>query len=521
MAAGIVVVKLIGAIFKIPLGNILGDEGFGHFNNAYVIYNLIQMVSTAGLPVALSKTISEANALGRQNQVHRIFNVALTAFLVLGAVSFAVMFVFAAPLAGWQGDELAAHAVMAMAPTCFFVCAISAFRGYAQGHSDMVPTSVSQIIEALGKLVVGLALAAWLVYTGARSEDAAAGGIAGVTVGAFIALLFLIFGYLRRNETRATRPTDVPDARMDILKKLLVIAVPITIGASIVPITSWLDTAQVQNILRDTMGAQSAEWYKMMNAADPVVSAYGAYQKAMAVYNLPVSFMVAITASAIPAISAYRARHDKVGAGRIAESSMRVGMLLALPAGVGLAVLAGPIMRLLYPATDHAIADPAMAILGVAAIFVCIMSICNAVLQANGLVNLPIFIMALGCGVKLAVNYFMVHQMGIVGAPTGTLVCYILVSALELMLIKRVIPASPNYTQVFVKPLIAALIMGAAAWATYGLLFRFLGNAISTLAAIAVGGGIYVVLVVVLRIIGKDDLALMPKGDKIAKFLRL
>ena len=184
LAAGIAIVKLIGAVYKIPLGNILGDEGFGHFNNAYVIYNLLLMVSTAGLPVALSKTISEANALGRRNQVHRVFNVALVTFFLLGAVSFAVMFLFAQPLADLQGDGMAVYAVQAIAPACFFVCVLSTFRGYAQGHSNMVPTAVSQIIEALGKLIIGLALAWFLVQQGMSSAFSAAGAIFGVTCGA-------------------------------------------------------------------------------------------------------------------------------------------------------------------------------------------------------------------------------------------------------------------------------------------------------------------------------------------------
>lgn len=526
LAAGIVVVKLIGALYKIPLGNILDDEGFGHFNNAYVIYNLLLMVSTAGLPVALSKTVSEANALGHRNQVHRVFRVALSAFVILGLISFAVMFGFAGPLAQWQGDGLATHAVMALAPACFFVCVLSTFRGYAQGHSNMVPTSISQIIEALGKLIIGLALAWFLVKGGASSEDAAAGAIFGVTAGAGLSLVFLIFDHIRRRGAETGRLSDTPDSHGDILKRLLVIAVPITIGASVVPITSWLDTAQVQNILRDTMQANPAEWYKAQKlldptVVDPVVAAYGAYQKAMTVYNLPSSFMVAITASVIPAISACRARRDKVGAGRIAESSMRIGALLAFPAGIGLTVLAGPIMQLLYSDTDHAVADPAMAILGVASIFVCVMLICNSVLQANGFVNLPIVVMVVGCAAKLGVNYFMVHAIGITGAPVGTLACYMLISLLELGLIKRVVPASPHYGRVFIKPLVSAAVMGGAVWAVYGLVSRFLGNSISTILAIAVGGCVYGVLVVVLRAISKEDLMLMPKGDKIAKILRL
>lgn len=522
LAVGIAIVKLIGALYKIPLGNILDDEGFGHFNNAYIIYNLLLMVSTAGLPVALSKSISEANALGRRNQVHRTFNVALVTFVVLGAVSFAVMFLLAQPLADLQGDGMAVHAVQAIAPACFFVCVLSTFRGYAQGHSNMVPTAVSQIIEALGKLVIGLALAWALVRAGASSADAAAGAIFGVTCGAGICLIYLIVEHVHGRRSETGRLTDTPEGHGEILKKLLVIAVPITLCASVTPITSWLDTAQVQNILRDTMNAQSAQWYHDMGLTDPVVAAYGAYQKAITIYNLPSSFMVAITASVIPAISACRARRDFRGAGRIAESSMRIGMLLALPAGIGLTVLSSPVMHLLYPATDHAIADPSMMLLGIASIFVCIMLVCNSVLQASGFVNLPIFIMVAGCAAKLIVNSFMVRSMGAVGAAVGTLVCYIIVAVLELLLIKRVIPAAPSYTRVFAKPMAAAGLMGVAVWAVYGLLSRLLdGGILATLGGIGAGVVVYAVLVVALKVLSREDLALMPKGDKIARLLRL
>ena len=527
LAAGIAIVKLIGALYKIPLGNVLDDEGYGHFNNAYVIYNLLLMVSTAGLPVALSKSISEASTLGKRNQVHRTFSVALAAFFVLGTISFAVMFALAQPLADLQGDGAAVQAVRAIAPACFFVCVLSTFRGYAQGHGNMVPTAVSQIIEALGKLTIGLALAWLLVRAGASSADAAAGAIFGVTCGAGICLIYLIVDHIHRRRSEPGRPTDVPEAPGTIFKRLLVIAVPITLCSSVTPITSWLDTAQVQNILRDVMNAQPAQWYEAQKlldptVVDPVVAAYGAYQKAITIYNLPSSFMVAITASVIPAISACRAKRDFQGAGRIAESSMRVGMLLALPAGIGLSVLASPVMHFVYRSdTDYTIADPSMMILGIASIFVCVMLVCSSVLQASGFVNLPIVIMVAGCAAKLIVNNFMVRHVGAVGAAVGTLVCYVIVAVLELLLIKRVIPSPPEYTRVFAKPMVAAGVMGMAVWAAYGLVSRFMGNTLSTMAAICVGVVVYAVLVVALKAISREDLSLMPKGDKIARLLRL
>ncbi len=538
LAVGIAIVKLIGALYKIPIANILGDEGNGHFNNAYVIYNLLLMVSTAGLPIALSKTISEAHTLGWTKQVRRIFRVALITFVILGIISFIVMYAFALPLADLQGDALAFVAVQALAPACLFVCIISAYRGYAQGHSNMVPTSVSQIIEAVGKLIIGVALA-WLFMQQSRgTEIAAAGAIFGVTAGALLALIYLIINHHRHEDRSPISENQQCDSYGMIFKRLMVIAIPITIGASVVPITTWLDTYQVQNILRMVTGAESAEFYKAMAETDPVVSLYGAYQRAVNIFNLPSSFMVAITACIIPAISACFAKHDARGAKRIAESSLRVSALIALPAGIGLTVLAGPIMTLLYSNTDHAVTDPCMEILGIASIFVCLMFICNAILQSSGHVQLPILVMAVGCVAKLLTNNFLVRQegIGIIGAPVGTLVCYIMVSVLELIIIYRVLPEPPNYGSIFVKPLFASLLMGGATWATYtfgkvfflrqGILataesLSYLGNAVLTMAGIGVAVIVYAVCIIVFKAISREDLLLMPKGEKIAKLLRL
>ena len=496
LAASIAVVKVIGALYKIPLGRILGDVGFGHFNNAYAIYNLLLMISQAGLPVAMSKTISEANALGRRNQVSRVFRVALTAFLVLGIASSLVMFLFAQPLANLQGDSLAAPAVRVMALSCFFVCVMSAYRGYAQGHSDMVPTAVSQVLEALTKLIVGLFLAWYLLYLGFGSEISAAGAIGGVTASGLVALLYLMVRHHRRNSPRSLPPaTDKPE------------------GSSVVPITTYLDTIQVQNLLQSALGY----------AEELAVSLYGCYQKAVTIYNLPSAFMVSLTACIVPAVSAALTKKDKVGAGKIAESALRVGAMLALPAGIGLTVLAGPIIQLLYPETNQEVGTQCLMVLGIASIFVCIMLLCNAILQANGRTALPIWFIAIGSAIKLGVNFVLVQMpsVGIKGAPVGTLVCFGVVSVLELAAIKRVTPHPPKYLRVFGKAAVAAVLMGAAAWASYGLLSGHFGNTLSVAGAILVGCVVYVILVVALRVVSKDDLSLMPKGEKIAKLLRI
>lgn len=541
LAVGSIIVKLIGALYKIPLGNILSNEAFVDFNTAYNVYNFFLTVSTAGLPVALSKTISEAHTLGRHRQVERIFSVAFKTFLVLGLISFLAMSVFGGPLASAMGDESAVYCVRALSPSVLCVCIMAALRGFYQGKSNMMPTAVSQIIEASCKLIFGLVLA-WLVMkllTGEetfRQRMAATGAIAGVSVGSVIALVYMVYRFAgdRRNE-RALSHSDTPDSEGRIFARLMQLAIPITLGSAAVSIVTLIDTKVVLTLLEKMYhelpelispealeqtahaGGVSAELYMAQGLK-------GIYDKCMAIYNLPSQLMVAITASVIPAVSACLARRDKLAASRTSESALRVGVMLCLPMGMGLFALAGPIVELLFPSKmDPAIAAPVMAYLGLASIVVCIMLLCNSILQAHGLVNLPVLTVVVGGVIKIVVNYILVgnHEINIKGAPIGTLCCFAVASIMDLFFIKRAIPHPPKYLRVFVKPFIASALMGAAAYAVHGLTVGVLGNALATMGGIGVGIVVYAILILALRAISPDDLALMPKGEKIAKLLRI
>ncbi len=514
LASGVLIVKFIGALYKIPLGRILSTAAFADFNSAYYIYSLLIVISTGGLPVALSKMVSEGRTLGRRNQVQKTFRLAMAAFAVMGAVSFCIMFFFAEPLSHLLNNTRSYYSILALAPAVFFICPLSAFRGYFQGHSYMTPTAVSQIIEAVCKLIFGLTLAAWLV---SRTDEsvAAAGAIVGVSVGCGLALLYMIGRYIPFRRSHRTKSRDVPDEAGDILRRLARLAIPITLGTSVVAVVTLVDTSLVFSRLQFSAGFTE----------DQARSLKGVYDLAITLYNLPASFMVPLTSSVIPAISACRACGDRRGAGRIAESSLKAASLVSFPAGVGLTVLATPIMTLLYPACDLALGGWILTVLGLASVAVCLMLVSHSILQANGFVNLPMAVTVLGSALKIICNYILVGdpRIHIKGAPIGTLFCFGLIALLDLMLISRVLPAPPKYGRVFLKPLLASLVMGVGAWATYGLLSGpiGLGNSVSTMGAIAVGGVVYVVLVLALRAISKDELALMPKGDKIARILRI
>ena len=620
LAVGILVVKLIGMFYKIPLLNIIGEQGSADFNNAYNIYSVLLTISTAGLPVAVSKLVSEADALGRRNQVRRTFRLALALFLILGVLSFLVMFFGSEQLAGLMNDSMAAPGIRALAPAVICVGCLSAFRGYAQGHGSMTPTAVSQIIEALCKLTVGLGLAYWLVGHGADASHAAAGAITGVTVGTIVALAYMLMNFLTVGTivalaymlmnfliTRSQEPQladDRPDEPATILKHLLMIAVPITISSSMVGIVTVIDTSLVQGQLQrallenqdtwnlygnfvdftsleealsawqaalpdgsavsmsllDQYAAQAEALRDQQSALTDLQSAslelhaalenisrtlYGNYSGALNIYNLPTSLMAAVTAAVIPAVSGALARRDRRGAGRITGSALRISALAACPMAVGLFVLGEPIMALIFPNLNPQLAGPLLSTLGLATLFVCMMLVCNSILQAHGFVSLPVIIMVAGGVVKIITNYNVVIQptIGIYGAPMGNILCFALCMTLDLVVMSRVIPRRPRYIQVFAKPLAASALMGLGAWAVHGLMSKLFeatgifmsadpvthevlglsrtGNAAATLLAILVAVVIYGVLVIALRAITKDDLMLMPKGEKIARMLHL
>ena len=578
LAMGILVVKVIGLFYKIPLVNIIGSEGSADFNNAYNIYSVLLTISTAGLPVAVSKMVSEANALGRQNQVHKVFRLSLAAFLTLGVVSFLIMYFGSEQLAGMMHDSLAAAGIRALAPAVICVGCLSAFRGYAQGHGNMTPTAVSQILEALCKLVIGLGLAYWLVRAGQPSHVAAAGAITGVTVGTILALAYMIFNVVSTRMREEKDTQDAPDSARRILSTLMKIAIPITISSSMVGIVTVIDSALVQGQIQKVLISDPDSWALYQQVVDFVPleaardawqqavssgaaaeavsqlygavelaaenisrSLYGNYSGALTIYNLPLSLMAAITASVIAAVSAALARRDRRGAARITGSALRITALLAFPMGVGLFVLGTPIIRLIFPELDASVAGPLLSTLGIASIFVCLMLVCNSVLQAHGFINLPVVIMALGGVVKIVTNYNLVAvpTIGISGAPVGNVLCFGLCMVLDLVVIARVIHGRPDYLPLLAKPAAAAGVMGLGAWAVYGLLSKLLsyeevtqagetiqtlgktGNGIAVMGAILIAVIIYAVLVVALRAISREDLSLMPKGDKIAKILRL
>ena len=435
LAVGVVIMKILGFIYKIPLGNILGDEGFSMFTSAYNIYYVFFTLATAGLPVALSRLVAEADANGRARQEEKTFRVALATFFVIGIVFALILWCFP----NWLADNYlenpdAALSIKAMAPSILLVCLVSAYRGYCQGNGNMLPTTVDEVLEVLFKVISGLILASVIMNMGLGKPAASAGAIFGVSIGSVVSLLYMVV-YKRKNYSILAAPytggrayNDIPDddddvdSALTIVRRILTIGVPIAFGACIMALLNSVDSKLCMNRLQSAAGFSYYE-AKVL---------YGVYGKAMTLFNLPAAFITPLTISIVPAISGAYARGNRGEAMKTAEDSLRISAAIALPMGVGLAVMSKPIMNLLYP-TSNAAGPGLLSVMGIASFFVCLVLMENAVLQASGKEKLTMLTLISGGVIKIVVNWFLVAQRGIniYGAPIGTLVSYFIMAALD------------------------------------------------------------------------------------------
>ena len=515
LTAGVIIMKILGFLYKMPIGNILGDDGYSMFFASYNVYNVFLTLSTAGLPIALARMVSEANALGRVNQLRRTFSVAWRTFFWVGLFCSLIMALFPHQIA----DRIlrnpdAALSIRVMSPSVLLVCLVSAYRGYCQGFGDMIPTTVGQVLEVLVKVVVGLALAWFLVHESYGKTLGAAGAIFGVTAGSAAALLYMWL-HKRRHYRDETVGSDTPDPDGVILKHFLRIGIPIALGGSVLALLNLIDASLCMGRLQDAA-----------RFSYPVAKALtGVYGKAQNIFNLPAAIITPLTISVVPAITAAITKRENDEATRISEDSMRIAAVLSLPMGVGLAVLARPIMNLIFPEA-HAVGGDLLAILGIASVFVCIVLMENAILQATGHEMLPMITMIAGGVVKVVVNYFLVANRGIniYGAPIGTLVSYVLMAVMNFIMMCVVLDKNPRLRVILLKPFLCTAVMGAAALAVFAAVGRLAAHGRLALmaalfAAILAAVAVYLVLSILLRTVTKEDMALIPGGKRIARLL--
>ncbi len=516
LALSTALVKVIGAFYSIPLNAIIGEQGFSYYSTAYEIYTLLLMISTAGLPVAMSRMISQASSLGHYRQVRKIYTVSKTIFLTLGLIGTLLMTLFCRQLAAFQEQPDAWAAIAALGPSCFLICLMSTYRGFFQGQSNMMPTSVSQVLEAVCKLVVGISAAILVLWYFRNFSLAAGAAIFGVSMSCLVSSMYLNWCF-RKAYRQLPASNEPVSSGKDIAKGLLAIAVPITIGSAGLQVLTVLETKVYMSQLLQTLTQDQADLQK------------GIYNFTQKIFNMPCAFITPITISVIPAITAQLTTGDGKSARATEESAVRVTGLISAPCAVGLAVLARPVTALLGGYTDQRLdlAEQLMTVLAVCILFNAIVLLTNAIMQAHGHVNLPVVNMFVGGIIKLAAVFILTGNplIGILGTPIGSLLCYLSITVLNLICMGKVLPQAPAVLRNIGKSLLASLIMGAAVYATLQGLLALLGDGMSNLIAcavpIAVGVVVYVLAAVKLRAITREDCLLLPKGEKIAKLLHL
>ena len=542
------IVKAIGLLFKIPLHDILGDDGMGYFNAAYTIYTTFFMISTAGLPVAISYMVSRSRAAGNFNQVKKIMRLAFAVFFIIGTVGTLALFFGA----GFFADSVAEipeskYCIMAIAPTLFFVCLTSAFRGYFQGHQVMWPTAVSQLLESLGKLIIGILLANWSIARGDELPVTAAWTIFGLTIGVLCGMGFIWISKLLYNtqhinaeyalENSDTMPTE---SSKTLLKELVVIAIPVTLSSSVMSLANLIDltviSRQLQSIGFTSKGAAAL---------------YGNYTTlAVPMFNLIPVLVYPIGYSLVPMISALLVKKEQNEAKRVMTSSLKTAAILSMPCTVGMAVLAEPILTLIYggdkllekytsersellndkmfasyidaETTSASLAAPLLSILAVSSFLVCMLAITNSILQANKKPYLPLVSMLVGAIAKIVASFLLIGNpdIGIYGAPISTDICYIIVVICNFYFCAKYAKFAPSVRKVFLKPLLSAVLCGGAAIGTYMLVFNItLRPSVATILAIGSAAVVYFAAILLLGALERDDFEFIPMGRKLLRAL--
>lgn len=567
-----VLVKVIGALYKMPLTALIGGVGRGYFNAAYEIYTPVYAIAMAGLPVAVSKLVSQEKALGNYRDIRIIMKTARRIFLMTGMVATLFLIAISYPYSKFvikAPDNFAS--ILAIAPSVFFCCCMSSYRGYYEGLSNMVPTGVSQVIEALGKLVLGLSFAnvimkygitrfkanqpvfGKVVETEAEALSAiypytAAGAILGVTVGTLLGLGFLMIVSKRKGDSISPlmlREAPTPLSPKTWSKRIIATALPIAAGSLILNVTNLIDTITIRNRLAFAL-TQNMDIIKGMYASqleasktldsDIATYLYGAYGSALDFKNLIPTITMTLGISAIPALSAAWATRDRKSVKVTIESVIRITMLISLPAGFGMAVLSNPILGLVYNGTEAndivSISADVLTVYGFAIFLFAVSSPVTNMLQAVGRMDVPLKSMVVGAVAKIILNYVLVGnpKININGAPIGSIVCYVIMVAMNVFMLIRITDVKINFKSVFFKPLACSGISCVSAYACYrvfGILLqdigdpasRINGNTIATLIAVVAAVFAYVVALLLIKGLSEDDVNMLPKGEKIAKVL--
>jgi stage V sporulation protein B len=511
LITGNIIVKIIGAFFKLPLANIIGADGMGLYNASFIVFDIFLVLSTAGFPLAVSKMVANCCAHGKPAEALKTFSVARNCFFIIG-ITFSIIMLFGAKLfSELIGNTRSFYCIIVLSPAVLFVSLMSAYRGYYQGTNDMVPTTISQIIEAICRLVVGLSLSWYLKSAGFDPQIIAAGAMVGITVGEFSSTFALAMIHKFRQRKRKTQ-LKCTTSTSKIVKTMFSTSTPIGVSIIIISVINMLDNAVVMHRLQDT-GLREYQANTL----------YGTYNMAFTVFALPITIVSALTISIFPIITYAFACGNKKRVTRTAQASLRISMIVAMASTAVFLSLSSPIINLLYFNQPSAakIAVPLLMLLAPSAIMIALSMLTTIILQATDKLITPSRSMIIGGIACLISNWFLVgnKNFGIYGAPAGIFICYTITSILNIIALNKSKNVKITFRSLFYKPFVPAAVMGATGYITFKITYTVFGLLKASALSLSASFIIYLLVLFFNNTIERDDLLLLPKGYKLVRLL--
>lgn len=497
-----IICKLVGVLFSIPLTYVIGAQGQGIYSAVFPTYNLLLTVSSAGLPVAVSRMVSSSLAKDNPKRAKQAFRVALAILTALGCLATILILAGSNALAARVDQPDSRAGFLAIAPCVAIVCMMSAFRGFMQGQQNMVPTAISQLIEQVGKVFLALPMA----YVGNRWGGAAygaAGALLGTTIVEGVALLYMIILYFRRKSRFDQIEQLCEDAlptNAQLAKQLLVIAIPITIGACIVPLSQFIDSAMLVNRCI-VSGLERTD----------AVSIYGIFSgMVIRLINIPTALSLAVSMSLVPAISSAWAVKDEASVQRQTNLGLRFAFLIGLPCSIGMSVLSEEIFRFFYDgALSAAHIQTGGSLLMVSSLTVVLFTVVQAttsILQGVGKQRIPMYTLVAGVACKIVLNYVLVGIPGINihGAPISSLVCYTVSLVPNLYFVMKYTHLRFQWKDWLLRPGLATAAMGVVVF----LMTKLLPSSrLVTIVEIALGIAVFIAAAILTKAVTRDDIS--------------
>jgi len=514
-----IMVKVLGLIYKFVITNFegFGDTGLGYYSAGYQIYSVLLALSSIGIPSVISKLVSERVAIGDEKGAQRIFRICMTFFVGLGTI-FSIGLFFGAEYIATTIFNVpdTKYVMQVLAPAIAFVAASATFRGYFAGLNDMKPTSYSQIIEQFLNCVLSITFVYALI--GKEPYIMAAGGNLSTTLAILLTFVYLI-AYYKRKKLKITQTEESPEVNLtkwQLLKKILVISIPVTISSVISVVNPLIDTSTVSNCIQ----AAFASMYPMKEELEAfAMSKTGILSKVDTLVNLPTAINVAFSTALTPAIAAALAKKDKQTASKRMTFSMFASLLIVLPCAAGFMALAQPILNLIYPSANDG--AEVLMIFSIPMIFIALNQTINGGLYGLNKTYVAAIALGIGAVIKFILNIILISNpnIEIMGAGISSIVCQLVAFLITFTILRRNIKLQFKVGRMVIAPIGAATIMGIATYFINQGLNSIISPNLSTIISIILGAIIYAVLILLFKILKKEDMMMIPFGTKLYALL--